>query len=43
MTMINGKIVVKDGRVLTLDSIETAKNAHKIASDIVQKHRKQHD
>ncbi|MBV4416636.1 8-oxoguanine deaminase [Clostridium tyrobutyricum] len=43
MTMVNGKIVVKDGKVLTLDFIETAKNAHEIASDIVQKNRKQHD
>ncbi|MBV4418890.1 8-oxoguanine deaminase [Clostridium tyrobutyricum] len=43
MTMVNGKIVVKDGKVLTLDSIETAKNAHEIACDIIQKHRKQHD
>ena len=36
MTIVNGKIVVKDGIVLTLDSNEIGKTANKIAKDIVE-------
>jgi cytosine/adenosine deaminase-related metal-dependent hydrolase len=40
MTIVNGKIVVKDGKILALDSSEMGKNAHKIACDIVGKHNR---
>lgn len=39
MTIVNGKLVVKDGKLLTMDSNEIGKTAHKIASDIVEYHR----
>jgi cytosine/adenosine deaminase-related metal-dependent hydrolase len=40
MTMVNGKIVVKDGRLLTMDSSSIAQNAHKIACSMVEKQRR---
>lgn len=39
MTMVNGRVVVKDGRLLTMDSNKIAVEAHKISSDIVKKER----
>lgn len=39
MTMVNGKVVVKDGKLLTMDSDEIGQKAHKISSDIVRKER----
>lgn len=39
MTMVNGRVVVKDGRLLTMDSNAIAERAHKIASGIVKKER----
>jgi 8-oxoguanine deaminase len=39
MTIVNGKVVSKDGKLLTMNSDDIGKNAHKIASDIVKNHR----
>ncbi|WP_133626909.1 8-oxoguanine deaminase [Fonticella tunisiensis] len=39
MTMVNGRVVVKDGRLTTIDTEEMAKKAHEVASDIVKKER----
>lgn len=40
LTMVNGKIVVKDGKLLTINSEETSRDAHKLASSIVATERK---
>lgn len=39
MTIVNGKIVSKDGQLTTMDSNEIGRNAHRIAEDIVRKER----
>jgi 8-oxoguanine deaminase len=39
MTIVNGKVVVKDGKLTTMNSDIIGKSAHKIASDIVKSHR----
>jgi cytosine/adenosine deaminase-related metal-dependent hydrolase len=39
MTMVNGRVVVKDGKLLILDSYKIAEEAHKISSGIVKKER----
>ncbi len=39
MTMVNGKVVVKDGMIITQNSKEIKTKAHKIATDIVAKQR----
>lgn len=39
MTIVNGKVVVQDGEIVTMNSDEVALKAHKIASDIVKSHR----
>jgi cytosine/adenosine deaminase-related metal-dependent hydrolase len=39
MTMVNGKIVVKDGKLLTVDSDRVGAEAHRVATDIVKKQR----
>jgi 8-oxoguanine deaminase len=39
MTIVNGKVVVKNGLVLTMDSSRVAENANRIARDIVRNHR----
>lgn len=39
MTMVNGKIVVKDGVLTTVDTAKIAAEAHRIASDLVRAER----
>lgn len=39
MTIVNGRIVVKDGRLLTIDSDSAGKKAHKVAQDIIMKRK----
>jgi 8-oxoguanine deaminase len=39
MTIVNGKIVVKDGNLLTMDTEKIRLEAHKIASDLVRLQR----
>jgi cytosine/adenosine deaminase-related metal-dependent hydrolase len=39
MTMVNGKVVVKDGNLLTMDTKKIRLKAHKIASDLVKLQR----
>nr|WP_097026471.1 8-oxoguanine deaminase [Clostridium peptidivorans] len=39
MTMVNGRIVVKDGELLTMNTKNVRKEAHKIAEDIVEMER----
>ncbi len=39
MTIVNGKVVVKDGRLTTIDSDKVASAAHAVAVDIVNKQR----
>ena len=39
MTVVNGRIVVRDGELLTMDSKRSRKNARKIAGDIVRRQR----
>lgn len=39
MTMVNGKVVVRDGKLLTMDTDKIKKEAHKTASEIVKKQR----
>lgn len=41
MTIVNGNVVAKDGEILTTNSNEIFKNAHKIATDIVKEQRAQ--
>ncbi len=36
MTIVNGKMVVKDGKLLTIDTHKTGKQAHKVATDLVE-------
>lgn len=40
LTMINGRIVVKNGQLTTIDTNKIGKEAHKLASDIVSTERK---
>lgn len=40
LTMVNGKIVVRDGKLMTINSEEVSKEAHKLASNIVYTERK---
>ena len=40
LTMVNGKIVVRDGKLMTINSEEVSKEAHKLASNIVNTARK---
>jgi len=39
MTIVNGKVVVKDGNLLTIDSEKVRLEAHKIASDLIKLQR----
>lgn len=39
LTMVNGKIVVRDGKLMTINSEEVSKEAHKLASNIVNTER----
>lgn len=39
MTIVNGKIVVKDGKLLTIDTLKTAIEAHNVASKLVKLQR----
>jgi cytosine/adenosine deaminase-related metal-dependent hydrolase len=39
LTMVNGNIVVKDGKLLTVDSDRIGEEAHRVAADIVKKQR----
>jgi Cytosine deaminase and related metal-dependent hydrolases len=39
MTVVNGRVVVKDGRLLTMDTGKIFEEANKISSDIVKKER----
>jgi cytosine/adenosine deaminase-related metal-dependent hydrolase len=39
LTMVNGKVVVKDGRLMTINSDEICNQAHKLASNIVNTER----
>ena len=39
MTIVNGKIVVKDGILLTMNTEDVRVNANKIANDIVKYER----
>ena len=39
LTMVNGKIVVRDGKLMTINSMEVSKEAHKLASNIVNTQR----
>jgi len=39
MTIVNGKIVVKNGKLTTIDSDEAAKNAHNTAVEIINRQR----
>lgn len=39
MTMVNGRVVVKDGMLLTVDSRAVASEANRISSEIVKKER----
>lgn len=38
-TIVNGKVVSKDGEILTINSEEVFRSAHKVATDIVRKER----
>lgn len=40
LTMVNGKIVVRDGKLMTINSEEVSKEAHKLASNIVSSERR---
>lgn len=40
LTMVNGKVLVRDGRIKTINQEKIAQEAHKLASDIVDKQRK---
>jgi cytosine/adenosine deaminase-related metal-dependent hydrolase len=40
LTMVNGKIVVRDGKLITINSEEVSKEAHKLASNIINTERK---
>jgi len=40
MTMVNGKILVKDGKLATIDCDRICKEAHKLACDIVDTERR---
>ena len=40
LTMVNGKIVVRDGKLITINGEEVSKEAHKLASEIVTTERK---
>jgi cytosine/adenosine deaminase-related metal-dependent hydrolase len=39
LTMVNGKIVVRDGKLMTINSEEVSKEAHKLAANIVNTER----
>jgi cytosine/adenosine deaminase-related metal-dependent hydrolase len=39
LTMVNGKIVVRDGKLMTINSEDVSKEAHKLASNIVNTER----
>ena len=39
MTIVNGKIVVRDGKLMTIDSDKIAASAHNTAAEIVRKQR----
>jgi cytosine/adenosine deaminase-related metal-dependent hydrolase len=39
MTMVNGKIVVRDGKLMTINSDDVSKEAHKLAANIVNTER----
>lgn len=41
MTMVNGKIVVRNGKILTIDTEKIRVSAHKNATDIVERRRKE--
>lgn len=41
MTIVNGKVVSKDGQLVTINTAEIGKKAHKIAEDIVKYERSQ--
>jgi 8-oxoguanine deaminase len=40
LTMVNGKVVVKDGKLMTINSEEVSKEAHKLACSIINTERK---
>jgi cytosine/adenosine deaminase-related metal-dependent hydrolase len=40
LTMVNGKIVVRDGKLMTINSDDVSKEAHKLAANIVNTERK---
>lgn len=40
MTIVNGKIVVKDGKLVTIDTHEMKNKAHKVATDLVEYQRR---
>lgn len=40
LTMVNGRIVVRDGRLMTINSEEVSKEAHKLAAAMVNNERK---
>lgn len=42
MTIVNGKVVVKDGILLSMNTENIRREAHKIACDIVKHEREQH-
>ncbi|CAG7839610.1 8-oxoguanine deaminase [Clostridium haemolyticum] len=42
MTIVNGKVVVKDGILLTMNTQDIRLNAHKIATDIIKYEREHH-
>ncbi|MDF2593089.1 MAG: hypothetical protein K0S75_2555, partial [Clostridia bacterium] len=37
--MVNGKIVARDGKLMTINSEEVSKEAHRLASSIVNTER----
>ncbi len=39
MTVVNGEIVVRDGKLTTIDCDKTAKDAHNVAAEIVRRQR----